>query len=521
MGSLLGKYSASAYFYVLILCTALILWGNFAITLCSIVLATFWTLNGNFRSGFKTLIQRKTSLLYLVICALILGRAAIQLPQDEAVLILTTYLPLLIFIVALGSQKELTHGKFNSIMLVFVAAIVINTAYSFISYLINYTDTLNFRRIGLFMSHIRLSLFAVMGIAICTHYLFFYRELVTRRERIFLWISLTWLVIFIVLSKVIIAYTILGFLLLIFIFLQLRKHSSIKTKAIIVTLFFLGIGGIAAVLYGEARYFISHDVYPTEITEKTRNGNEYNSLRNKRTIENGHYAGIYICKKEIDSSWFAATGLSLYDINKQGFPFYTTLYRYMASKNLRKDAEGFEQMTNDDITNVINGFTNYRFTSNFSIRKRIYESFWEIYEYANNGNPNDHSITQRIEFLKCATKTIQKYPWFGVGAMVKKEMAVTYRETNSPLSRSNWNLPHNQFMLMGVMTGIVGLILFVACLIGLIAFSRKKWNAITISWFAAMTISFFSEDTMNTHAGLAFCAYFGALVLFAQPEKEQ
>ncbi len=521
MGTLLGKRSASVYFYVLILCTTLILWGNFTITLCSILLATFWTLNGNFRSGFKTLIQRKTSLLYLVICALILGRVAIQLLQDEAVLIFTAYLPLLIFIVAIGSQKELPHGKFNSIMLVFVAAIVINTVYCSISYLINYTDTLNFRRIGLFMSHIRLSLFAVMGIATCTHYLFFNRELETKRERIFLWISLSWLVIFIVLSKVIIAYTILGFLLLIFIFLQLKKHNSMKVKALIVALFFLGIAGIAAVLYGEARYFISRDVYPSKITEKTRNGNEYNTLLNKQTIENGHYAGIYICKKEIDSCWLAATGISLYEVNKQGYPLYTTLYRYMASKNLRKDAEGFAQLTNDDITNVIDGFTNYRFTSNFSIRKRIYEAFWEIYEYANNGDANDHSITQRIEFLKCATKTIQKYPWFGVGAMAKKEMAITYHETNSPLSKSHWNLPHNQFMLMGVMTGIVGLVIFIACLVGLIVYSRKKWNAITISWFAAMILSFFSEDTMNTHAGLAFCAYFGALVLFAQPEKEQ
>ena len=282
MGSLFGKHSASAYFYVLILCTALILWGNFFITLCSILLATFWILNGNFRSGFKTVIQRKTSLLYLIICTLILGRVAIQLPQDEAIQVLTAYLPLLIFIVALGSQKELTHGKFNSIMLVFVAAIVVNTAYCFISYLFNYTDTLNFRRIGLFMSHIRLSLFAVMGIAICTHYLFFYRELETKRERIFLWISLTWLVIFIILSKVIIAYTILGFLLLIFIFLQLKKNRTIKAKALIVALFFLGIGGIVAVLYGEARYFISHDAYPTEITERTRNGNEYNTLLNKQ-----------------------------------------------------------------------------------------------------------------------------------------------------------------------------------------------------------------------------------------------
>lgn len=520
MRSLLAKLSASIYFYVLIVCSALILWGNFFITLCTIFLATFWILKGNYRSGFQTLVQRKSSLCYFIICALIFVRAGVQLPQPDAVKLLTAYLPLLIFVLAIGSQKELTHGKFNSIMLVFVAAIVINTAYCSIAYLINYTDTLNFRRIGLFMSHIRLSLFAIMGCVVCAHHLFFDKSS-GKHERIFFSISLAWLVIFLVLSKILIAYTILGFLFLIFMFLQLKKNSSAKTKAVIVSLVIIGVVGVTAVLYSEARYFFARDTYPDEITEKTRNGNEYNKIQNKRTIENGHYASIYVCTKEIDSSWRAATGFSLYDGNEQGYSHYTTLYRYMASKNLRKDAEGFAQMTSDDITNVLEGFTNYRFTSNFSIRKRIYEAFWEIYEYANNGDPNDHSITQRIEFLKCATKTIQKYPWFGVGGSMKKEMAVTYRETNSPLSRSNWNLPHNQFMLMGVMTGIVGLVIFVACLIGLIAFSRKKWNAITISWFAAMTISFFSEDTMNTHAGLAFCAYFGALVLFAQPEKEQ
>ncbi len=499
----------------------LLLWGNFLITLCTILLATFWVLNGNYGTGFKTLVQRKSSLCYLLICALIFGRSVIQLPQSEAVKLLTTYLPLLIFVVAIGSQKEVTRDKFKTIMLVFVAAIVVNTCYCIVTYLINYTDTLNFRSIGLFMSHIRMSLFVIMGCVICAHYLFFEKGSKTPYERIFLWSSLIWMMVFIVFCKILIAYTILGFLTLIFIFLQIKKNNNSKTKALIIGIFLLGVVGVMAVLYSEARYFFSHDVFPTEIGKKTRNGNTYNNLENKRTIENGHYSGAYVCTKEIDSCWRAATGLKLHDLNAQGYHHYTTIYRYMASKNLRKDAEGFAQMTNDDITNILNGFTNYRFTSNFSIRKRIYEAFWEIYEYANNGDPNDHSITQRIEFLKCAKQTMQKYPWFGVGAMMKKEMAITYHETNSPLTKSNWNLPHNQFMLMGVMTGVVGFVIFTACIIGLIAFSRKKWNAITISWYATMIISFFSEDTMNTHAGLAFCVFFGALILFAQPNKEQ
>ncbi len=521
MQSLLKKYYNVVYFSVLLACSAAIIWGNFIITLCCIVLTTFWICNGNYFKGLKTALKRKSSLCLLLICTLILARFIPQLPHPDAVRCIEKYIPSFLFVFILASQKETNHKIFHAILLVYLFSIVINTLFCVGQYVFNFTNTAAFRSIGYFMSYIRLSLFTLLGCVVCVYYLFYNTTVdIKKNERIFLWIALIWLVCFVLLSKTITAYIAFSVLLVIFIFDQIRKHSSTQTKIILLSFLGIGVIGTTIFLYSEARYFLSPDVVNiASLDEKTSHGNKYNTFTKGVQLENGHWANLYVCDHEIDSCWQERTGMNtIWELNKDGFAYYHTLCRYMTSKNLRKDADGFAQLTDNDIENVKNGFTNYRFTSNFSPKKRFYEAFWEIHSYTLGDDPDGHSITQRWEFLKCAKKVMCIYPWFGAGAFARTEMFKFY-EQDATLEPRHWNLPHNQFILMGVTTGVVGLIIFVGCFIGLFFFSRKKWNALTLGWFIITLISFFSEDTMNTYAGLAFCTYFGSLILFVQPEN--
>ncbi len=521
MQSLFGKHSDSVFFWILALCSILVLWGNFIITLCCILLTAFWIFDGNFKSKFATLLTRKSSLFLSIICATILLRPIVQLPEKEALQFLVSKLPFLIYLIAIGSHTELSAKKFHCLMLIFVAGVVVNTIFSFGCYLFNLTDTLNFRAIGVFMSHIRLSLFAIVAASVCVHYLFFCRDFANTKTTIFLSVSLCWLAFFIIFSKILIAYVIVSILLIVLSIVLAYRYKSFSSAIAIIVAISVLLLTFCVLLYSECRYFIYHDTHSTEqLRTKTARGNDYVHSTENPTIENGHIVYINVCETELDSCWKLKTGRSIYDLNETGYKYLHVLYRYMASKNLWKDADGFAELSDEDIQNILDGFTNYRFTSNLSINKRIYESFWEIYMYINGGNPDGHSITQRLEFHKCAMETLKRYPWFGTGGLIGSEMYKTYQETNSPLSQKNWNLPHNQFFHIAVTTGLIGLLLFLICITGMIIYTRNKWNTITASWFIAMLVSFCSEDTLNTHAGLVFCILLGSIILFAQPEKQ-
>lgn len=521
MQSLFKSYSQTVYVAILALCCVAMLWGNFLITFSSILLASFWVLNGNYRQAISQIVSRKAVICYLIIIGMILVRCLVQFPHQAAVRAATKYIPFFIFVFIIGSCKELNAKQFRMIMLLFVGSLDLNTFVCIVRHILSETDTSNFRTVGIFMSYIRLSLFTVIGCATCIYYLFYEKTATpSKGERIFLWISVIWLTIAVVLLKTLMAYIVFAVLATLFAVSQIKQNYSAKTKKILLSLFLVLVVAAGAVLYSEARYFLFPDTINTENPNKTTShGNAYNTYSNSSQVENGHWAYVYVCEKELDSCWQARTGKSVYETASNGFAYLPTLCRYMASKNLRKDAEGFARLTDSDIAHIQDGFSNYRFTSNSDIRKRIYEAFWEIHSYLNGENPNGHSITQRIEFLACAKKVADKFPWIGAGAFAQTEMMQFYSQENI-LQPTNWNLPHNQFMLMCVTTGYVGLIVFILCFVGLFFFSKKKWNALTISWFVATTLSFLSEDTMNTLAGTAFCALLGGIILFAQPEND-
>ncbi|MBQ4215205.1 MAG: hypothetical protein II663_02895, partial [Bacteroidales bacterium] len=103
MQSLYKSYSQALYVAILALCSATIIWGNFLITLASILLISFWILNGNYKQHISTLLSNKAAICYLIIIAMILLRCLVQFPHQAAIRACTKYLPFLLFIFTLAS----------------------------------------------------------------------------------------------------------------------------------------------------------------------------------------------------------------------------------------------------------------------------------------------------------------------------------------------------------------------------------------------------------------------------------
>lgn len=519
MSSVFKKYSNTVFFVILAYACASCFWGNFLITLSSILLATYWVFDGNYKEKLATISENSTAGFFILIPFLIIGRMIIQLPNEIAVSYIIKYLPLFIFSFVIASKKPLSQQQFHTLLIVFVISIFINSLYCFANFIIVHNDIEDFREISPRISYIRLALFVLCAIVVCAYYLFYNAYDICKKERIFLWVAMVWLLCFVMMMKCFTAYVVLGILICLFVIQRIWKSKKKMGAIIGVSILAIGVCLVVIILYSEARYFLQPDeVEISKLEVISEKGNPYQHSITTQ-VENGHQVGIYICQKELEECWKNRTGGSVWEVDHNQNVYYYTLCRYLASKNLRKDAKAFETLTDEDIEAIKNGFTNYRFLSNSNPIKRVYEIFWEIYHYSKGGNPNGHSITQRAEFVSCAWKAMKNNPLIGAGCNIKTEMDLVYAQSVNQLSENHKCFPHNEYMFIGVLCGFAGLLLFIIALIGIIVSSKNIRTPLTIAWFIIVIVSFFTEDTLDTAAGQSLFGLFGAVILFCQPRK--
>lgn len=496
------------------------IWGNFFITTACFALIMLWIFEGNYKEKFKLLLYRKTPIFFILIGIVIFGWAAWQLPHPKSIRDLWENLPLLIFALVLGSKPQLTRNEFHTILLVYIFSIVINTIYNFTYFLLTAETFQDIRSVSQFMSYIRLALYALIGIACSGYYLFYNARIrIHISEKIFLWFSLLWLIIFVIILSSLTGYIGLASLFLIFSISQIsiQKHPILKILPISIIIICSWI--VIDIVNKEFQYFKNPDTINfSSLESKTLLGNAYKPFNKNSRIENGHWVELYVCNKELYENWNKYSHYSLHGKDAKGHPLYHTLKRYMASLNLRKDASGLMQLSKEDIRNIESGCTNYRFTESISINHRIYEVFWEFHSYLQGKNPAGHSVTQRIEFLKCANTVFKQNLIWGTGpAYVMEKLNLQYSNQRVKLPQIYWRKPHNQFMLFAVQYGIVGLSIFIISLIGIIYFSRKNMSVISLCWVFICGTSFLNEDTLDGINGLVFFAFFGCLFLISQP----
>jgi hypothetical protein len=162
------------------------------------------------------------------------------------------------------------------------------------------------------------------------------------------------------------------------------------------------------------KFFDVDEIREEKLEKYTINGNKYNHKIDYR-IENGHYVGLYFCRKELKKSWNQVSNISYDSLDKKGNELKYTLIRYLTSKNLRKDSVGVSKLTYEDIKAIENGVPNYIYNNKFSLQSVIYKILWQYNNYKNTGNPNNNSLMQRYEYLKASINIISRNYIIGVG----------------------------------------------------------------------------------------------------------
>jgi hypothetical protein len=253
----------------------------------------------------------------------------------------------------------------------------------------------------------------------------------------------------------------------------------------------------------------------------TKQGNDYYFDITSKFKENGHYVYWFVCEKELKEIWNTRSNYEFYGKNDRGYVIAETLLRYMTSKGLRKDAYDFVKLTDRDIRNVELGIGNYIYDAPaFSIYPRIYETVWEIDRYLLTGDPNNQSLSQRIEYSKAAFYIIKRNFWFGIGTgNFKEAYKNAYIGMGSKLNEENYGMTHNQYLSYWIKFGLFGLV-FILFLLFFLAHKKKLFkNGLFVLFFIYMLVANMGDTNWETHTGLSFFVFFFSIFLWHSQER--
>ena len=176
---------------------------------------------------------------------------------------------------------------------------------------------------------------------------------------------------------------------------------------------------------------------------------------------------------------------------------------------------GVATLSQEEITAIENGHTNYKYTINSGLGSKWRSLVWEYTKYKRGENPSGQTLTMRLEFWKNATYIIYMNPVFGVGTGdIQDSFNAMYEQTKSKLDPV-WRLRcHNQYLAITVAFGFVGLLIFLFYLFYPAIVLRNKLHYLYWPFFIIAVLSFITEDTLETQSGVTFFIFFQALFLW-------
>ena len=483
------------------------------------VLTGNWLLSGNLKQKIQLFWKNKAAVALSSIYVMHLVGLLFTSDYDFALHDLRTKIPLLVLPLVISSSPALNKERFSWLMSVFVAAVLISTfvsTYVFLGF--KEVDGKDIRDISLFGSHIRFGLLICTAIFALLHFLWQTNQ--PLQSRLLQLGVVLWLGLFILILESMTAIVILMvtsyLLLIVFSWRQKLVWVRMSLLPVLVILPML----VAGALYLQIAEF--YDVEPIDYAKletHTPDGEIYRHFRERTTLENGHYVWIHVAWEKLEYNWEQRSELKFWGPDKKEQPLHATLIRFLASKGLRKDANGVAALSEKEVTAVENGIANERFIGSWSISNRIYQIIWEVDSYLKGHNPQGNSVTQRFEFAKAAIGIFKDNWLVGVGTGDHKvAYAEQYEKMNSQLSEKYRLRAHNQYLTIAALFGVLGFAWFIWALIFAPLYARKTRDFLFLTFYVIVLLSMINEDTLETQVGVTLVAFFNCLFLFGREE---
>jgi hypothetical protein len=424
-------------------------------------------------------------------------------------------LPILLLPLLLSTTSLMDRKGFNILMYLFTAAVFTGTLISTVFYLTgNVTDS---RDLSMFISHIRFSLLIDMAIFILA-YMVIKKSDIPKWPKIIMSVAAVWMLVFMGIAAFMTGLVIflITAAILIFYMILVKQGTVMKiiTMAAVAIIFITGI----IYLRGIGKDVNRIDPVDFNSLEKvTKLGNPYwHDLSNKQ-VENGQYVWLYVATDELREAWEKRSQFKFDGKDKAGQEIKYTLIRFLTSKGYRKDAEGVNKLSGQEVVMVEDGIASIVYVQNSNLYVRIYKIFWEYEQYKATHNASGHSVMQRLEFWKTAWSIIRENWHTGVGTGdLDRAFQEEYNRSGSLLEKEFRWRSHNQFLSIFAAFGIFGLAWFLFSLVFPAIRLSKFHDFYFLSFFIIITLSMFTEDTLETQAGVTTFAFFYSFYLFTK-----
>jgi hypothetical protein len=417
-------------------------------------------------------------------------------------------LPLFVLPILISFLNPITQGQFRAIIGLFITGVSVAVVFCLGRYWIGSPEIeKDVREISIFISHVRFSLLIVLAFALLVRYAYssamgiMFILLFSIPSFYFLYVigsvtGISALVALLVWLTARGAYRLSSLL---------RKIAVISVPIALFVLLFLYLS------HAYREYFTLKVLRNAPMESNTSRGAFYNHHLDYPLIENGRLVYAYVAEEELYEAWYERSTIHLDSLDGRGHVIKGTLIRYLTSKDLRKDADGVAALTQADVEAIESGIPTCIENSQRGLSRRLSRIFFEWSNYMAGGTPNGHSVIQRWEFWKTGWMIIRKNWLIGVGTGdIKAAFKEGYIERESTLSDRYRLRAHNQYLTIWATYGIFGLILF---LVITISPMLTKWRSdVSVQIIVLLVaLSFLTEDTLESQAGVMFMAFFYSL----------
>lgn len=361
------------------------------------------------------------------------------------------------------------------------------------------------RDFSIFISHIRFGLMLNLGIAVVV------QMILDKELKWFLGVLLSCLFVGFMLLTQSMTALVLMFVLATYILLySIKKRLNPKARKGLIT---------AAVLAGICTIAFVTNVIDTRYKSDTSEpeSTDLSCEKNIHFYENGHRVYCNYDDISLEQAWNKRSDIKYRETNSSGGGIRSTLMRYLSSKGYLKTGAEVDALKNEEIKLIESGRTsaaNYNF-----LHQRLDQLLFEYDALRSGSNPSGKSFAQRFEFWRNAMNIIKKNAVFGVGTGdVKHAFDQEYELSNSTLSEEYRLRAHNQILTFWVAFGLLGLVLLPITLY--LCFKNREYSNTLVSaaFLIIVFLSFLTEDTLETQAGVSFFAVWISL-FFLLPKE--
>jgi hypothetical protein len=469
--------------------------------------------------GFKALSHSKAAMVLMSIY--ILHVAGLFLTSDFAYALkdLRIKTPIFILPLFLSTSKTIDRRTFYGYMILFLVSLVVVTILNTWRLLQGWY--IDIREVSKYTSHILLGLMLTLGLFTSGYFILWKRHFPWWGKVLLALVSV-WFIVYMLMAKSmtgIAVFCITNVILLLIIAFRSRKRW-LRPAVILLTLLLVA-GGYLYLRSVVKDYYRVNPIDLSKLEPSSPRGNAYYHDTSAKILENGNYVWIYLQKEEMKEAWSKRSRIDIDSLDMKKQPVVFTLIRFLTSKGLRKDLDGVNSLTDEEIKSVEKGIANVVYTERFSIRGRIYELLMGYDTYKRTGDPTGFTMMQRLEFWKAASGIIRSNWLTGIGTGdLDEAFKVQYNEMQTKLAPEQRWRAHNQFLTILLTFGVFGLAWFLFAIFYPPFALNKFGDFFTLAILIILLLSMTTEDTLESQARVTFFWFFYCFFLFARKDED-